>query len=482
MRALPTWRVAAVAAAVATAGLAGAAIVAAQSGPDKVRTLARQIDDGRPKNVIMLLGDGMGDSEITAARYYFAGARGRLRMDEFPFTGEQTTWSLKPGAGPDFLPDYVPDSAATGTAWSTGNKTIDERISQGPSAAVNVPGANAGFQTVLELASRAGMRTGDVSTAEITDATPAVLASHISNRACQGPADTRNTCPQETKAAGGLGSIAEQEVDHGIDVILGGGKGRFDQALDGSTQTVTEYAQADRDYRLVTDAAGLGAVGDLDRPILGLFNRSNMSLEYNGPTAALQQADGAYGPPVTCQTDQRPATEPSLADMTTKALDLLSSRRDRRGHDKGFFLQVEGASIDKRDHAANPCQQIGETIAFDKAIGVALDYQRAHPDTLVVLTADHGHTSQIVAEDANGTNGPTGYAQDLRTKDGAVLRIAYGTAGGLTRPSADTVSQQHTGTEVRVAAIGPQAARVTGIIDETDINGILTSFARGPRR
>ena len=94
--------------------------------------------------------------------------------------------------------------------------------------------------------------------------------------------------------------------------------------------------------------------------------------------------------------------------MTTKAISLLEQRD--RGHGDGFFLQVEGTSIDKRDHAANPCQQIGETVAFDKAIGVALDYQCSHPDTLVVLTADHGHTSQIVAEDANGRNGPTGYA------------------------------------------------------------------------
>jgi alkaline phosphatase len=106
----------------------------------------------------------------------------------------------------------------------TGRKTIDERISQGPSTAIEVPGDNAAYKSVLELAQKRGMATGNVSTAEITDATPAVLASHISLRGCQGPNDTRNSCPHETKAAGGLGSIAEQEVDHGIDVILGGGR------------------------------------------------------------------------------------------------------------------------------------------------------------------------------------------------------------------------------------------------------------------
>lgn len=139
-----------------------------------------------------------------------------------------------------------------------------------------------------------------------------------------------------------------------------------------------------------------------------------------------------------------------------------------------------GASIDTRDHAANPCQPTGETIVSDGAVGVALDYQGAHPDRLVVLTAGQGHTSRIVAEDSNGTTGPTGYAEDLLTKDGRKLRTSTGSAGGHTRPSADTLSQQHTGTEVRIPAVGPQAARVSSVIDDNDINGILTSFGRRP--
>ena len=86
----------------------------------------------------------------------------------------------------------VPDSASTGTMWATGRKTLDERISQGPSSAIEVPGAN--LRTVLELAQQRGKATGNVSTAEITDATPAGLASHISLGGCQGPADTAKSC------------------------------------------------------------------------------------------------------------------------------------------------------------------------------------------------------------------------------------------------------------------------------------------------
>ena len=203
----------------------------------------------------------MGTQEITAARYY-QGVNNELNVDRMPFTGFDTTWSVKPAASPPYLPDYDPDSASTGTAWATGQKTIDERISQGPSSAENVPGAN--LKTVLEIAQKQGMRVGDVSTAEITDATPAVLASHISLRGCQGPANMA-ACPTETKAAGGLGSIAEQEVDHRVDVLLGGGRSRFEQTITGGPdagKTVVQSAQG-KGYQYVTDATGLGGVSSV---------------------------------------------------------------------------------------------------------------------------------------------------------------------------------------------------------------------------
>jgi hypothetical protein len=164
-----------------------------------------------------------------------------------------------------------------------------------------------------------------------------------------------------------------------------------------------QQAQA-KGYQYVTDAAGLRGVND-DKPVLGLFNSGNMSLEWSGPAAAL----GKGNTPAACAENQRPANEPSLAEMTVSAIKPLENR-------KGFFLQVEGASIDKQDHATNACGQLGETVAFDKAIGVALDYQRSHPDTLVVVTADHSHTSQIVSEDASGSGLPTGYSTNLLTR------------------------------------------------------------------
>src|SRR5262249_22570869 len=154
-------------------------------------------------------GDGMGDSEITAARNYVVGAAGHLGMDALPLTGQLTTYAVQ--EGDPTLPEYVTDSAAAGTAWATGYKTSKRRIS-------TTAGSDRDLTTILEIAREHGMRTGDVTTAELTDATPAVLASHVASRTCQGPADM-TACPQDRRSAGGPGSIAEQLIAHDVDVL-----------------------------------------------------------------------------------------------------------------------------------------------------------------------------------------------------------------------------------------------------------------------
>ncbi len=419
---------------------------------------------GPAKNVILFIGDGMGVSEVTAARYYEFGAAGRMNFDELKYTGFQTTWSLKPGPGPRYQVDYAPDSAATGTMWATGKKTVDERISQGPSEALDVPGKN--YKTLIEAFQTRGKKVGNVSTAEITDATPAVLVSHMSLRGCQAPANM-TACPNETKAKGGLGSISEQLVDHLADVTLGGGRARFDETggpIAGgadSGKTVLESAKR-QGYKLIGTAEELDALKPGKKPVLGLFNAGNMTTEWSGPQAVPGDGVDAH----KCARNNRPANEPSLSAMTKKAIELLE------GSEEGFFLQVEGASIDKQDHAANACGQIGETVAFDKAIGVALKFQEKNPDTLIVVTADHSHTSLIVSEDSSGTGNPTGYSDNLITKDGQTMRITYGTAGGP-GPVATPPSQQHTGGVVPIWAQGPGASAILGTTDHTDLFAIL---------
>ncbi|HEY7289752.1 MAG TPA: alkaline phosphatase [Vicinamibacterales bacterium] len=453
--------------AVALVAAAATAHVFTRAGHnDQSADLRRAIDSGRAKNVIMFLGDGMGDSEITSARNYQVGANGRLWIDTLPLTGEYTTYALQE-SNPALI-DYVTDSAASGTGWSTGYKTSNGRISSIAGTGATVTR----LDTILELAQKAGFKTGNVSTAELTDATPAVLNSHINDRGCQGPSNM-STCGPSKKENGGLGSIAEQSVDHHVNVLLGGGKQRFDQTITGGPhvgKSVIQSAQM-QGYNVVLDATSLQMANG--PRVLGLFNAGNMSLEWSGLLAAPSPGSGLPAGQ-TCAENQRPINEPSLAAMTTKAIDLLHEDDGAgpwRQHDehfqhrrsRGFFLQVEGASIDKQDHVEAPCQQIGETIAFDRAVKVALDFARTHGDTLIIVTADHAHTSQIVPVPSLTETTRPGTLSTLLTKvDRSLMTMNYGTR-------AHGESQDHTGSEVRIAAQGPQAASVVGVTNQTDL-------------
>ncbi|HEV2797570.1 MAG TPA: alkaline phosphatase [Nocardioides sp.] len=409
------------------------------------------VQDRAPRSVILLIGDGMDDSMITAARSYSVGADGRLALDELPHTGAMTTYGLLPGAGPDYPIAYVSDSAATASAFSTGRKTVDGRISQGPSSAQDVPGED--YETVLELFAEDGRPTGSVTTADVTDATPAAAAAHVNARSCQDPT-TMDACPSARKSAGGKGSIAEQLVDNGVDVLLGGGSERWGRTLEDGSQTLLDYAAAAHGYRPIGTADELGAVDGLaEGPVLGLFSPNHLTRTYAPLVAARGGATTADG---SC-IEQDVGSEPSLQQMTAKALELLDDP-------DGFFLQVEGASIDKSEHERDVCGAIGELEQLDLAVRTVLDYQRDHPDTLVIVTGDHAHSTQIVADDAGGRRTAT-----VTTADGAPLTVAYSTAEG-----GDPRRSSHTGTQIRVAAVGPGAERVTGVVDQTDLFALMT--------
>ncbi|MHC5224776.1 alkaline phosphatase [Ignatzschineria sp. LJL83] len=401
------------------------------------------------QNVILFIGDGMGDSEITIARNYAEGAGGYFAgLDALPFTGQYTTYALDRETK---LPDYVADSAASATAWASGVKTFNEALG------VDVNGKPSA--TIIEIARAAGLATGNVSTAEIQDATPASQFAHVEKRKCYTPSVTQEVCPEAMLENGGLGSITEQLIETRADVTLGGGSKYFAEtatAGDWKDQSLLDQAK-DRGYVIVSSLDEMNAVkaANQDQPLLGLFSEGNMPVRWKGPKAV---NGGALEAAINCEiNDERTADIPTLADMTKKAIELLSE------NDKGFFLQVEGASIDKQDHAANGCGQIGETVDLDEAVQVGLEFAKENGNTLIIVTADHAHSSQIIP---TGANTP-GLTQTLITKDGAPMTISYS--------NSIRDIQNHTGSQIRIAAYGPQAANVTGLLDQTDVFFIINN-------
>lgn len=411
---------------------------------DQTEALKASLNSNKAKNIILLIGDGMGDSEITAARNYAEGAGGFFKgIDALPLSGQYTHYALDKKT---HKPDYVTDSAASATAWSTGVKSYNGAIG------VDVNGKD--HPTILEMAKEAGKATGNVSTAELEDATPAAQIAHVTSRKCYGPEKTSELCATNALENGGKGSIAEQLLNARADVTLGGGGKTFSEtARAGEWQGKTLEEQAKlRGYQWVSDLNGLNGVSEASQqqPVLGLFAQGNMPVRWKGPKATYH--GNIDGKPVTCEVNNdRPASTPTLAQMTDKAIELLSKNQN------GFFLQVEGASIDKQDHAANPCGQIGETVDLDEAVQKALAFAQQEGNTLVIVTADHAHSSQIIANDSKAP----GLTQTLNTREGGVMTLSYG--------NSEEDSQGHTGTQLRIAAYGPYAANVVGLTDQTDL-------------
>ncbi|MBO9522237.1 MAG: alkaline phosphatase [Nocardioidaceae bacterium] len=472
--------------AVATAGSAGASS-----------------DDARIKNVIYLLGDGMGRTHVTAARERYYGAHGKLTMETMPVVGQVSTYSIEKNSGQpgeaDFKPNYVTDSASAATAWSSGVKTYN--------AALGVDGKGGLVPTMMELAHQAGYRTGNVSTAEITDATPAGQMSHALARGCQGPTYSAGSC-QDTAITGAalptsdlrVTPIAEQIARNGTaDVILGGGLSRFDAA--------DETALTDQGYQVLgspasqTPATKTDLAGASGAKVFGLFNKGNLTIEkFKRENPASVQAQ-----------------EPTVADMTRKAISLLDGSK-KAG--KGFYLQVEGALIDKRSHANDAAQTLEETKAFDDAVKVALDFAKADGHTLVIVTADHECAGFNIIEKGTFTNAeaaapPTNVdsgntanssspsrtsgnvkdplrstgpvngagAADPKNFAPATFRTPDDPAGVQDGDTAASLwltylSGNHTGADVPVFAYGPRSEVLDDSIDNTDLFDIVGAALR----
>lgn len=309
------------------------------------RVVPAQAQAVQAKNVILLIGDGMGFSEVTLARLATVGPGGRLAMDQMPYLAAMTTHSL------DAL---VTDSSAGGTAIASGVKTNNHLIGVNPDLTP--------LPSVLEDAARLGKSTGLLSTSRITDATPAVFAAHPK-------------VPREAVGAAWENEVPEAYLGSGVDVLLGGGLRHWIPKSSTGSRRPDEKdylaMASQRGYRLLRSRAELLAVEAAGtQKLLGLFSSSYMPFEI----------------------DRDPAKVPSLAEMTAKSLEVLGK------NPKGFFLMVEGGLIDIAGHYWDAAALVKEVVAFDEAVKVAMDFARRDGQTLVIVTADHATGGLRIAE------------------------------------------------------------------------------------
>lgn len=316
----------------------------------------------RAKNVIFFVGDGMGVSTVTATRVFSVGVDGQLAMDQFPYTALSKTYSSD-----TITPDSAPTMSAMVSGVNTNNGVIgyDAKTEYGD---FNNNGDGQKTLTFFEQAKQAGKAVGMVSTARITHATPAACYAHINDR------DDENAIALQSLPTD---ATYNAQLASGLDLIAGGGR-RFYVPIGVPDEEGSNGVRPDgRDLRVEYQAAGYGYVwndndwstlSQADLPVLALFENSHMEWEYDRPTD--------FG------------GEPSLAEMTTKSIELLSGDAD------GFFLHVESGRIDHAHHAGNAYRAITDAEELDEAIAAALALVDLN-ETLIVVSADHSHVFNI---------------------------------------------------------------------------------------
>ena len=429
-------------------------------------------------SVILIIGDGMDDHQITIARNYLAGSRGKLLIDRLPLRSTAQVLTID-NDNPDKA-IYVADSANSATSMATGVVTSIGRI--GTSA-----GDDKDLVNIVELAHRQGLKTGIVSTASITDATPASFYAHISTRDCENPDMMVGTdpyfdmvidCSPDLKSNGGLGSISEQLIDSGVHVALGGGMKHFTPLAEGSDQTVLELAK-ESGYQFVSNATELDGSGA--GKLLGLFSPGTMPVMWRGQDdRAAEKPDPSflnrihsmlgsvtYPEPMDCESNPEYIDIPSISLMTQTALDRLTEEDERN-----FFLMVESASIDKQSHQRKACGSIGELKQLDESLAVAMKFAESHPDTLILVTADHGQAAQLVPERTLYSGIPVpvytpGHVARINTSEGVIMAVNYATN--------DFVSEEHTGVNIPLLSNDVGQGSVPAMVTQPEIFDIIKS-------
>lgn len=409
---------------------------------------APTLPDQPPKNIVLMVGDGMGLASITAAFY----VNGELEMLDAPVKGFVSTHATD---------RVVNDSAATATALAIGHRSRYGAVGVYPKDGQLISATSA-----LELAESYGMRTGLVTTTTLTHATPAAFYAHVSGRGDE---------PEIAKYLVDLPSRIKGS--DGIDVALGGGQ-------------------------VIFSKANLDALKARGVTIETTFS--------DAPIPANQQLLGLYAPKQLAEAhlrlDPKQAQgQPTLASMATRALNALQPKSPE---DKGFFLLIEGGQIDWRLHDQRRDKTlIDEITDFDNAVKVVKDFAKTHGDTLVIITADHDHSLSLLdnhygfskgqcqaAKACGGTFEPTliplstqanarreGFAQtELQGTSGTpqlILQYAWIVQEAKLRAKSH-LPGPHAAHFVPLMAYGPSAARFSGFTDQPEVGQRIQALIR----
>jgi len=364
------------------------------------------------KNVILMIPDGTSAPVVTLSRWVKMGRKSvkgpGLNIDPW-FCGFVKSYNSDSPIG---------DSAPTGSAYATGH------LSQTGFVATYPP-ANPGFDliaidpkrswhpmlTVLEAAKMQGKRTGLVVTCQFPHATPADFSAHTPNRS-------------------DYDGIARQMVHNRLNVVFGGGAQYLSPIKRKDKLDLTQELKA-RNYRYFTHANVLKQLTAADTLAWGCFAPNDL------PYVA----------------DLKTDTIPSIAEMTAKAIEILSSGKN------GFFLMVEGSKVDWAAHDNNAAKMVSEFLAFDDAVKVALDFAKKDGNTAVIICPDHGN-SGISLGNKNSDHGYDAMNLDSLINLKNPRYIGFTTGG-------------HTGEDVFLAVYHPDNERPTGVVQNTDINGYM---------
>lgn len=453
-----------------------------QDGKTLISERRMALDDpGEARNVILFVGDGMSLETVAATRILEGQLRGEtgeenlLHFERFRHTGLAKTYNTN---------RQTPDSAGTMTAMATGVKSFAGAISVDADATRGNCASMAGSErvTLLDLAVTGGLKTGIVTTTRMTHATPATLYARAADREWE----TDKGIPPSQRDAG-CHDIARQLIEYPvgtIDVVFGGGRRAFlptdetdpeDPEQRGhrgdGRNLITEWQARHDNGHYVWNAAGFEALPDsVDGPVLGLFESGHMNYEHDRP--------------------EDTAGEPSLAEMTVKTLRLLEN------DERGFFLMVEGGRIDHAHHANNAWRALTDAIAFARAVEKA--DEMTGDDTLIIVTADHGHALTFGGYGKRG-NPILGLAERpavgeqeerlMRDDDGLPMTVlGYANGPGYRdgkRPDFSRVdprdpdyrqesavgvwSATHSGVDVPVYAQGPGAEAIYGVFEQNAV-------------